>query len=261
MQIYAEYALLENFCMDYMLLYTAKIAVKNPAGYGRLAVSSVLGACFAVLFPLIKLSGVLGTAVKIAFGFVMCAVAGKFAKFKGYLLFCGAFTAATFVLGGALVALFSLANISYMAGEGYLISSVPVGIPLFCLFLLAAAVKALLKRFGKVSRRQVQCRIYCGEKAAVCKGFFDSGNKVYHHGAPVSVVPVYIACKLVDISGIKSFVEIHTVAGNSKISVFTADKIEIDDGEKVTERRGVLLGVSPKHIAAIVLNPDLAEVS
>ena len=36
MQIYVELALIENFCMDFSLLFIAKAATKNPARYFRL---------------------------------------------------------------------------------------------------------------------------------------------------------------------------------------------------------------------------------
>ncbi|MDE6690865.1 MAG: sigma-E processing peptidase SpoIIGA, partial [Clostridia bacterium] len=128
MQVYVEYALVENFCMDFTLLVAAKAAAKNPAKYWRIAAASVLGACFAVVYPLFGLSGAVGIAVKIVSGGAMCAVAGKFQSFKGYLKFTALFTAATFVVGGALIALFSLAGVAYKQGGGFVLSSVPVGI-------------------------------------------------------------------------------------------------------------------------------------
>ena len=50
MQVYVELALLENFCMDFTLLYCAKLVAKNRAHILRLVIASVFGACFAVVF-------------------------------------------------------------------------------------------------------------------------------------------------------------------------------------------------------------------
>lgn len=259
MQVYVEYAVLENFCMDFTLLTAAKLATKNPASYFRIGISSALGACFAVCFPLLNLSGGWAIAVKLLAGLALAGIGGKFSSFKGYAKFALAFTAITFVAGGALIAVFSLADISYGDGGGYLISSVPVGIPLFAAVCIALIVKKIASKALVRRANDAKCKIYLNGKCAVCRGFYDSGNKVYMGGAPVTVAPKHIALQLIDGGGIKNFAYIHTVAGESKIPVFTADKIEIDDGKSLNVKRGVLIGVSPRHINKIVLHPDLSE--
>lgn len=261
MQVYVEYALIENFCMDFTLLFAAKAAAKNPAKYARIAVAAVLGACFAVAYPLFNLSGAAGIAVKLLSGAAMCAAAGKFDSVKGYLKFTAVFTAATFVVGGALIALFSLAGVSYKQGGGFVLSSVPVGIPLFFALMLALIIARARKRFVASKNVEAHCKIYFKDKSAVVSAFYDSGNRVYLGGAPVSIIPSYVAKQLTDGAGIKTFAEIHTVAGKSKIPVFTAEKIEIDDGKSKITRQNVALGISPRHINKMVLHPDLSEVN
>lgn len=266
MQVYAEYALLENFCMDFTLLVAAKAAAKNPAKYWRIAVAAVLGACFAVVYPLFNLSGsaamtVLGIAVKLIAGAGMCAVAGKFQSVKGYLKFTALFSAATFLTGGLLIAVFSLAGVSYQEGGGFILSSVPVGIPLFCALVLVIIIRKVRAKYVSGKAIEAECRIYCGNSVAACPAFYDSGNKVYYHGSPVSIIPASVAKKLNKTDGIKTFVEIHTVAGKSRVAVFTAEKIVIDDGKSKIERRNVTLGISPRHVSKIVLHPDISEVN
>lgn len=259
MQVYVEYALLENFCMDFTLLVAAKAAAKNPAKYFRIVVASVLGACFAVAYPLFGLKGVAGIAVKIVSGGALCAVAGKFSSVKGYLKFTALFTAATFVVGGALIAVFSLAGVAYKQGGGYVLSSVPVGIPLFVAVVTTIVIVRVRRKAVANKNIAAYCKIYFKDKSATCSAFYDSGNKVYLSGAPVSIVPAYVAQKLTDKTSIKTFAEIHTVAGKSKIPVFTAEKIEIDDGKSKITRQNVALGISPRHIYKMVLHPDLSE--
>lgn len=265
MQVYAEYALLENFCMDFTLLVAAKVAAKNPAKYWRIAVAAVLGACFAVVYPLFKIGGsaatVLGIVIKLIAGAGMCAVAGRFQSVKGYLKFTALFSAATFVIGGLLVAVFSLAGVSYQEGGGFILSAVPVGIPLFCTLALVLIIRKVRAKFVSGRTIEAECKIYCGSSVAACRAFYDSGNKVYYHGAPVSIIPASVAKKLNKTDGIKNFVEIHTVAGRSRVAVFTAEKIVIDDGKSKIERRNVTLGISPRHVSKIVLHPDISEVN
>lgn len=260
MEVYIEYALAENFCMDFCLLYAAKSVSKNRAGAGRIAVSSAAGAVFAVLFPLMGLGGLAAAAVKAASGAILCLIAGRFGGIKPYLAFTALFMALTFALGGALIALFSLTDISYTGSGGVILSSVPVGIPLF--FALSAVClsrRAAQKFVRRNIKTSVVCRITMGGSSVSVPAFFDSGNRVYRLGSPVSVIPPDSAQKLVDVSGIKTFVTVHTVAGGKKLPVFTADKVEIDYGKKVITLRGVAFCVGSRSGGRTVLHPDLAE--
>ena len=261
MKVYIEFALIENFCMDFALFTCAKVAVKNPSSYLRIALASAIGAAFAVSFPLFNLSGIWAVAVKILSGVALSAIAGKFQSFKGFIKFTATFTAATFISGGALVAVFSLTGVSYTDGGGYILSSIPVGIPLFAVICLSLAIKKIAAKWVNTKVVEVRCKIYLGGKYVPTNAFFDSGNKVYFGGKPVSVAPRHIALQLVDISLIKTFAKVHTVAGEGELPVFTADKIEIDDGKEIKVIRSVLIGISPTHINKAVLHPDLSEVN
>ena len=259
MQVYIELAVLENFCMDFTLMYAAKRLIKNPAGFARLAIAAALGASFAVVFPLIPLPAWAQVILKILSALILTAVGGKFRSFKGYIKLTAAFLILSALLAGALIGVFSLAGIEYEEGGGFILSSVPIGIPLFAALILALGIKKLARKFSKGGKIEVHCRIFVGQSRAEIKGFFDSGNKVYSHGAPVSVIPENVAQKLVDISRIEGGVKIHTVAGSEVLKVFTADKLEVDFGDKTNIYSGVKLGVSPQRISCAVLHPDILE--
>lgn len=259
MQVYAELALAENFCMDFTLLFAAKSAVKNTASAKRLALASALGAVFAVVFPLFSLNAVWAVIVKILSGLLICLVAGRFKSIKAYVKFAAAFLIFTALLGGALIGIFSLTGLDYSAGQGFILSKIPIGIPLFGALLLILGAKKLAARLKKTCANSVNCRIYAGQSQIDIKGFFDSGNKVYLKGLPVSVIPQEAAKKLLDVSGIKEGVKIHTVAGSKTIGVFTADKIEIDFGEKRETLYKVKIGVNPNRADRAILHCDLLE--
>ena len=259
MQVYVEYALAENFCMDFVLLACAKFASKNRCGYLRLAIGSALGACFAVAFPLFGLSGFWSVAVKILSGLAL-GLSGRVKPIKSYIKFTAAFLAFSALLGGLLIAIFSLAGMDYAAGQGYILSSVPVGIPLFAALVLAFVVRRVFRRLAaKYKRTELKCIIYVGDKSVEQTGFFDSGNKVYCGGAPVSVIPLSAACALVDVSALREGVRVNTVAGSRLMKIFTADKIEIYNGENLHTIKYVKIGISPRVITRAVLHPDLAE--
>ncbi|MBD5583470.1 MAG: hypothetical protein HDQ88_00055 [Clostridia bacterium] len=259
MQVYIELALIENFCMDFTLLYSAKLAVKNPVRTRRIVLASLLGAVFAVVFPLFNLNAVWQVVLKVASGLLICLVAGKFKGLKSYFKFSFAFLIFTALLGGALVGIFSLTGLSYLEGEGYLLLSVPIGIPLFFALLIIIGARRLAIRLKKSKKGNVNIRIYSGENCAETCAFFDSGNRVYFHGSPVNVIPKVVAEKLVDESSIKDGVKIHTVAGSKFIKTFTCDRIEIDYGEKTETVKKVTLGISPQNIDTAVLHCDILE--
>lgn len=259
MQVYAELAVLENFCMDFTLLYASKTAVKNRAGTGRIALASSFGALFAVVFPLFKTGEALAVILKILSGILLCLIAGKADGFKSFIKFTGAFLIFSALLAGALLGLFNLAGWSYESGQGFLISSVPIGIPMLLSLFIIIGAKKLAVRLKKTHKNDVLCRIYAGQLLAEVKGFFDSGNKVYIKGSPVCVVPEEVAIKLSEKVRINESVKIHTVAGSEIMNIFTCDRLEVDFGNNVKNYKGVKIGVSPQKINTAVLHCDLLE--
>ena len=244
--------------MDFTLLFCAKAVSKNRAHIFRLVIASVFGACFAVIFPLFGFGTALSISIKILSGLIICAIAGKFPSFKAYIKLTALFMAFTALLGGALIGIFSLAGISYSADTGYILSSVPIGIPLFGALILVIVSRKIAKKLRKADKTEVSCTVYSGEKGVSINGFFDSGNSVYYMGQPVCVIPLDKAKKIIDETRIESTVKIHTVAESKKLKVFTADKLEIRKGEKVKVFTGVKIAVSPFADKAI-LHPDYME--
>ena len=258
MQVYVELALLENFCMDFTLLYCAKVASRNGAHLFRLVVASVFGACFAVVFPLLKLGAVLSIILKILSGLAICAVSCKFVSFKAYIKLTAIFLAFTALLGGALIGVFSLAGIGYSADTGYILSSIPIGIPLFGALMLFIFARTLAKKLKRTDKAEVHCTVQKGDKSISLSGFFDSGNSVYLSGQPVSIIPLDKAKKIIDDKRIESYVKIHTVAESKKLKVFTADKLEIRKGEKVKIFKGAKIAVT-EYADRAILHPDYME--
>lgn len=244
--------------MDFTLLWAAKAACKNPATYFRIALGAAAGAGVAVIFPLLPVPPVWATVLKAVSGLLLCLIAGKFKSVKSFVKFAGLFFAFCAVLGGALIAVFSLTGSDYITGQGYALSSVPVGIPLFCALVAALSVKRIAGGFAKRDKSTVKCRIFAGQSSVEVSGFYDSGNKVYLHGAPVSVMPEKIINKLGAVR-INERVKIHTVAGSAEMRVFTADRLEIESGGKTAVIKGAYVGLNPNGGDVAVLHPDILE--
>lgn len=259
MQVYAELALLENFCMDFTLLYAAKAASKTPSGLRRIALSAALGACFAVLYPFVTLPSVAAVAVKIISGLLLCLLGGRFRSVKGFLKFAAAFFIFSALVAGAITGLFNLTGWEALEGGGFLISSVPIGIPMLFALVVILGAKRLAARLSKTCKNSVICRIYAGELRVEVGGFFDSGNKVFSRGEPVCVFPRSALKEILPFVRINESVKIHTVAGSKLMEVFTADELEVDFGGEKRNFKKVKIGVSPQPISTAVLHCDLLE--
>lgn len=245
--------------MDYTLLYCAKLASRNGAGWRRTGLGAAAGACFAVLAPLMPVNGWLAAAIKAAAGISICLLACKIMSFRGFLKYSAFFFVFSAVLAGALYGIFSLSGLPYSEGNGYILANVPVGIPMFGALIAVAAARAIKKSRTRAAKNTVLCRITAGGRTAETYGFFDSGNNVYIKGEPVSVLPEKTAEKLTDLARITESIKIHTVAGSRKIKVFTADSLEVDIGGNVKVYKKVKMGVSAARIDCAVLHPDIME--
>jgi hypothetical protein len=221
--------------------------------------AAVVGACFAVVIPLLSINNILAAVIKVLFGIGMCAVAAKYNSFKNFLKFLLWFFAVCGVVAGVLFGLFFLLGIEYQQGTGYILSSVPVGVPMFLALVIFLACKHLAKKLKAINKKCVRCHIYAGELCFDVSGFFDSGNSVYLLGEPVSIIPKSVAYKIIDKKSIKESVKIHTVAGSKKIDVFTCERLEIVQDNKTVVHRGVKLGIGGGDLTKIILHPDLLE--
>ena len=104
MEIYIEYALAENFLLDAMLLWLSLKAAKQKIIFWRIALASVLGAVFAVVFPLLDVGKAFAYILKFAVGILICLIAVNGKGIGRYALTALLFFGFSFALGGALLA-------------------------------------------------------------------------------------------------------------------------------------------------------------
>ena len=117
MEIYIEYALAENFLLDAMLLWLSLKAAKQKIIFWRIALASVLGAVFAVVFPLLDVGKAFAYILKFAVGILICLIAVNGKGIGRYALTALLFFGFSFALGGALLAVYSAFSIEYGKNE------------------------------------------------------------------------------------------------------------------------------------------------
>lgn len=190
MVVYIEYALAENFLIDGMLLWLSARAAKRGVRIKNLLLAAMLGAVFAVVFPVFSLPKWADYACKFAFAPLLCALA--FGRIKtrterrAFALFTALFFAFSFALAGMLFALLNAFAVN--GANSYEVARAPFVLALCggAAFLVAAV--ELIKRLYKkraIERLSYDCEVRNGAKSVQVKGYYDSGNVASKNGTPV----------------------------------------------------------------------------
>jgi len=188
MSVYLEYAFLDNFTMDCILLSCACLTLKIRFKWWRVALGALCGTATAL--ATVYIDGFWVYPAKAACLIVMCVVTVGFGKkLFWHILLTLAYT---FVTGGAIVGLFNLLQVDYLSQNG-LCYNMPV--PLFVYFLavglvvfLCYSVAVFVKQTKKVAPFLKKVQLVLDGKTYCVSGFCDSGNTVSHNGVPVCFV-------------------------------------------------------------------------
>ncbi len=178
MVVYIEYAFLWNFLLDSVLLWLSLLAVRQKIKRVRLCLSALLGASFALVFPLLRLPLALSYVLKFSVGALLCLI--SFGRIKNkkewdrYALNCTFFFAFTFTFGGAILGIF---------GE-----NLKKGLILLVFSFLTVASLLLIRKLYErraVEKYVYDCVVAYREKRRLVFGFYDSGNLATCNGLPV----------------------------------------------------------------------------
>lgn len=241
MEVYVEYAFLENFCVDAALLFLAlkisKISIKKL----WLFLGATLGAAFAIAYPFLAifLGNAFADILKIFFPALLCFVGfgGKIHKNERgrYALNVISFYLLSFAFAGGVYAVCGVFSIGY-AYDGGMLTQAPLGL----VFAGGVAFFALISRFSKrIYARQKQtgflypCEIVYGGRAVKTQGFVDSGNVARKNGVPVCFLSADVFFDLFKEEAFEAAYEelaITTVSGGKKIKLFFLDEIRIYSG-------------------------------
>lgn len=175
MTVYIEYAFLENFILDFLLLRLSLYAAKEKPRLFKTLYSACLGALFAVVYPLLHLPSVLRTLLKFSSGACMCLLCFQRLKTKNdwgrYAFTLCLFFVLSFCFAGALT-FFNASGFYVLLGFGFL-----------CLLAIVFFEKLYEKRAEK--RLLYDCTIAYGKRRASLFGFYDSGNLARYNNIPV----------------------------------------------------------------------------
>ena len=113
MQVYIEYAFLDNFIIDFILLKLSYTCARVKTSVLRLFVATIVGTMFAIVVPLFSLNNIVLLPLKLFVGVLIVYIGAIFNNFKHYVISTFYFFAFTFLSGGVIIAVFNLALIDY----------------------------------------------------------------------------------------------------------------------------------------------------
>ncbi len=272
MTVYIEYAIIDNYVVDYILLSFSLKAVRTRFSWWQICLASVLGTVFACFMPLLSLPYLVSVILKIFVGQVMVLISGRFKGVYEYIKAFVCFIAFTFAMGGALMGICYILGIDYSINSGLnnltKLTALPVGIIIFSVFI---GCKIMFKLFVNVRKKwdivnfERKVGLFDGDGSVILDGIIDTGNRLYDSksGKPVCVVSKTIADKLLLNGTLKMrgahFIPCATIGGSGKILVFEIDHLMIYSGDDRNIIDNAMIGVSPSAVsgAEIIINAGL----
>ena len=276
MEVYVEYVILDNFCVDYVLLALVAKVLGVKVRWWKMLIACVLGTVCAIVIPLFVLPVYVSIPLKLFVGAVLSLVvlwgqphSVKFVGFVFLMVF-------TFALGGMTIAFIYLLTknpvssfaVSYGGG-------LPVGLLVLAVFFAMQGVLCLTKYLKERKKigpflRDIIFEVG-GKRFEIC-GYMDSGNRLED---PLTGLPVVVVSKKVLVKKIPEIREgamsgewqkkykfhsfdAKSAVGNAKMFAFCPDWIHIGN-----EKKRAVVGISEQTFTDIVkidalFGPELA---
>lgn len=259
MNVYIEYVLIDNFVIDFLLLKcTFTITGKKPKNK-RLVISSIIGALFALTYPLINAITPIIIAVKILFGLLLVLISQKYTCVKDYYVNVVIFFLLTFLTGGAIIGACNLLGINYSSEISIAIMFLPTYI---IIKTVIEGVKYIYRRKEEV-KNQVEIELIYKNNRVKTQGFIDTGNNLYSKGNPVVVISKKVFLGLTK-NQLPTFwqMEYATVSGKGKMLCFNIDEMRIYNLAKPNIYTNVTVGFNKNSIGvgySVILHPYYME--
>lgn len=228
MKIYIEFAILNNFFINFLICYLSVLSVKKSFIIWRTLLADLIGTAFALAYPFMNFSGLL--ILKILLSIIMVALLCKKLVIKEFLQLFMNFYLYTFLIGGVAIGLNYLikGRLSFDLDN----SLMPFYLSFSCLIVIVAG-KKIHKELSKKRRSKFEVKVLLenGGKSFYLSGLIDSGNKLYYRDyLPVNI----ISSKILNDLNMKEKGEItvNTANGSSNMKLYKADKMTLFEEDK-----------------------------
>lgn len=250
MEVYIEYAIIDNFIMDYLLLKSTVWLTKKKAKTVFLVLSTCIGTLVAVIVPLFEINKAVSFLIKVVLAGLMSFLTVKHKNFVEFFKFFNVFLLLTFAVGGAVIGVLSLIGIDYSAEGINKNGFLPIGVNFFFGYVcLKATKKTIDKAMKKLDNQFVcECIIEKTGKAHSFVAFIDSGNMLFDAmtNFPIVVCDEEIAKQILGSTDTPiRYLPISTVSGISSMPLFDIDSITIIKKGNL-QKKNAMLGIMKK---------------
>ncbi len=262
MTVYIEYVIIENFIIDYLLMKCTYLLTGKKVKRIRVLLTALLGAFFALLFPLVKINAIITTTIKLLFGAIMVLISAKYLSFRDVFINVSVLYGLSFAVGGVITGLYNLIGISANSDLVIAITFIPIYVIIFAIKKLTQ----FLFRRRNIERYLYDFQITVDGQTLCGRGFLDTGNGLYDSGVPVIISSKKFILPLLKnpltLRRIKKL-NFSTAGGESCKSCIHLDEIKIFilDKPNIFNNVGLLIADVNVTGADAILHPALLEVN
>lgn len=264
MTIYLDIVLVENLCMNYIILYATGIIYKTKTKVLRLILASLIGAIYAVLayMQVLEIYSNLLLKFLLSIGMVYLAFAPKTFKILGKQLLI--FYLTSFVFGGvAFALLYFVKPQDIFMKNGLYIGTYPIKIVALGAIVGFCILKSTFKMIkGKLTRKELFCKILLRmeEREVTVTAMIDTGNLLKEPitGTPVMVVEKQSLIEILPNEVLENLTSI--LQGNQNIELGEyASKFRVIPFSSLGKQNGLLLGIKMDEVE-IITEEDMIPV-
>lgn len=251
MTIYLDIILLENLCMNYIILFATGLILKTKISQIRIIISSLLGGTYAILSFAPVLEIYTNILFKILLSITMIYIAFIPKNLKILIKQLVLFYLISFAFGGcAFCLLYFIKPQDILMRNGYLTGTYPIKIALLggiVGFVIVNIAFKIVK--GKISKKDMFCNIeiFFKGKSTEIRAMIDTGNMLKD---PISEMPVIVVekVKLEEIIPRGIIENLNSILEGGKENVLTEEekeylpKFRLIPFSSLGKQNGLLLG-------------------
>ena len=265
MTIYLDIIFLENFILNFIILYAVSLVIKEKVSYIKLMIASLIGASYVIIYYLINFQSKWNLIFKIILSVVMVYISFMPKSFKEFIKQITFFYLVSFVFGGASLGVIYMVNagkISIRNGiivGNYTLKTIFIGV-ILAFTIITVAFKFVKNR---ISKKDLFCniKIIINQSKINVKAVIDTGNFLKE---PITNIPVIIVEK--DI--LKNFVpkeileNIENILGGDlknipeNIQNEYMSKLKVIPFSSLGKQNGMLLGIKADGVVVEIDNEE-----
>lgn len=267
MTIYIDIIFLENIIMNFIILLSTGLVLREKISYIKIFIASTLGSIYVVVTYITNMKLLLGIFMKILLSIAMTYIAFNSKKVKRHIKEILTFYLVSFVFGGAAIAtIYFIKPQNILIKNGVYIgrySTITILIGAILGFILVNIVFKIIKKKITKSELNYTMKIKFEGKEQIIKAMLDTGNMLKDPitRKPVAIIDSEIAEKILPKELIKN---IHKILGGE---FYTEDeesnkyisKLKVIPYSSLGKEHGLILAFKP-DIVIIKYEDEIIEI-